>query len=91
MADKRFCSPPSPSRFPAWQREYEMVLHETDTKRLFKCIEVAESAVLARLEAIGKDAAHNAERKAIDDVLTHLSLLKRERLGFTAKKPALLT
>jgi hypothetical protein len=87
MADKRFCSPPSPSRFPAWQREYEMVLHETDTKRLFKCIEVAESAVLARLEAIGKDSAHNAERKAIDDVLTHLTLLKRERLGFTNNKP----
>jgi len=90
MADKRFCSPFPPSRFPAWQREYEAVLRETDTKRLFKCIEVAEAAVLARLEVIGKDSA-DAERKAIDDVLTHLTLLKTERLGFPSKKPTPLT
>jgi hypothetical protein len=86
MVVERFRSPSNPSRFPAWQREYEAVLHETDTKCLFKCIELAEAAVLVRLEAIGKDSAHHAERKAIDDVLTHLTLLKRDRLGFTSKK-----
>ncbi len=87
MADKSVYSPFAPSRFRVWQREYEAVLHETDTKRLFKCIEVAEAAVLARLEAIGRDPADDAERKAIDDVLTHLTLLKTERLGFPCKKP----
>ena len=86
-ADKSLYSPFAPSRFPVWQRQYEAVLLETDTKRLFKYIEVAEAAVLARLEAIGRDSAHNAERKAIDDVLTHLTLLKTERLGFPTKKP----
>ncbi len=75
------------SRFPAWKCEYEAVLHETDTTRLFKCIEVAEAAVLTRLAAIGKDSDHHAERKAIDDVLTHLTLLKTERLGFPSNKP----
>jgi hypothetical protein len=87
MPDKRVNSPFPPSCFPAWQREYEAVLHETDTKRLFKCVEVAEAAVLTRLAAIGKDSAHHTERKAIDDVLKHLTLLKTERLGFPSNKP----
>ena len=91
MADKSLCSPFEPSRFLAWQHEYEAVLHETATKRLFKCIEVAEAAILTRLEAIGKDSDHHAERKAIDGVLTHLTLLKTQRLGFTSKKPKPLT
>lgn len=87
MSDKRVnCAFPA-SRFPSWQREYEAVLQETDTERLFEGIEVAEAAVLVRLAAIGKDPAHRAERKAIDDVLTHLTLLKTERLGFASKKP----
>jgi hypothetical protein len=87
MPDKRVNSPFPPSRFPAWQSEYEAVLHETDTKRLFKCIEVAEAAVLTRLAAIGKDSAHHEERQAIDDVLKHLTLLKTEHLGFPSNKP----
>ena len=53
MADeKHFPPPPSSSpRFPAWQREYDAALQEMDTTRLFKCVEVAEAAVLLRLEA----------------------------------------
>jgi hypothetical protein len=87
IADESLCSPFAPSRFPVWQREYEAVLHETNTKRLFTWIEVAEAAVLVRLEAIGRNPADHSERKAIDDVLEHLTLLKTERLGFTSKKP----
>jgi hypothetical protein len=91
VAKRRSRSPSLPLRFPAWQSEYQVVLQETDTKRLFKCIEVAEAAALARLEAIGKDSAHHAESKAIDDVLTHLTHLKTKRLGFTSKKSKPLT
>ncbi len=41
--------PGSPSfRFPAWQRQYEAVLLETDTNALFQCLEIAEAAVLTR-------------------------------------------
>ncbi len=86
MADKKHSSPPPtppPSpRFPAWQREYEAALHEMDKARLFKCVEVAEAAVLVRLEAIRKDSDHHAEREAIADALNHLELLKKTRLGF---------
>jgi hypothetical protein len=91
VAKRRSRSPSLPLCFPAWQSEYDAVLQETDTKRLFKCIEVAEAAALARFETIEKNSAHHAESKAIDDVLTHLTLLKTKRLGFTSKKPKPLT
>jgi len=74
--------PKSSSRFPAWQDHYDTALRETDRSRLAKCIEVAEANILVRREAIGEDANHRAERKAIADALTHVDLLKRNRLGF---------
>ena len=84
MADeKHFPPPPSSSpRFPAWQREYDAALQEMDATRLFKCVEVAEAAVLLRLEAIRGDSDHHAERAAIGDALKNLGLLKKTRLGF---------
>jgi hypothetical protein len=82
MADEKH-TPPSPSpQFPAWQREYDAALHEMDTTRLFKRVEVAEAAVLLRLEAIKKGSDHHAERDAIVDALNQLELLKKNRLGF---------
>ena len=82
MADEKHSSPSPSPQFPAWQREYEAVLHEKDTARLFKCVEVAEAAVLLRLEGIKKDSDHHAERDAIADALNQLELLKKTRLGF---------
>ena len=82
MADEKHSSPSPSPRFPAWQHEYEAVLHEKDTSRLFKCVEVAEAAVLMRLEAIRNDSDHHSERDAIANALNHLELLKKNRLGF---------
>jgi hypothetical protein len=82
MADDKDSSPSPSPRFPAWQRKYDAVLHEKDRARLFKCVEVAEAAVLLRLEAIKKDSDHHAERDAIADALNQLELLKKNRLGF---------
>lgn len=68
-----------------WQNKYAAALHETDTYRLARCIEAAESAALVRLEAIAETGAGNwGERDAIADALAHLAILKRERLGFYA-------
>jgi hypothetical protein len=69
---------PSP-RFPglaAW------LCTKPDAIRLFKCIEVAEAAVLVRLDEIRKDSDHQTEREAIGDALTRLDLLMR-KLGFS--------
>jgi hypothetical protein len=65
-----------------WQNEYAAVLHETDRSLLAKCIEVAEAMILVRLETIRKGTSHCAERESISRALTHLDILKRDRLGF---------
>ena len=82
MAEEKHSAPSPSPRFPAWQREYEAAVHEMDTTRLFKCVEVAEAAVLLRLEAIRQNSDHHAEREAIDEALNQLELLKKTRLGF---------
>ncbi len=74
--------PDRSARFPAWQDEYDAVLHETDNVLLFKRIEVAEARMLVRLEAITESTDHRAEREAIADALIHLVFLKSNRLGF---------
>jgi len=65
-----------------WQRAYEAVLHETGTAALFKCIEVAEAAILTRREALLPSTSDQEERRALQDALAHLQFLKKDRLGF---------
>ncbi|MGZ7099369.1 MAG: hypothetical protein ACXVJ8_12895 [Candidatus Angelobacter sp.] len=82
MVDKRNFPPPPALHFSAWEREYKAASRETETKHLSQCIEVAEVAVLVRREAIRIGAEYRAEREAIEDALTHLDFLKRNRLRF---------
>ena len=84
MADAKNPSESKSPHFPAWQLEYESALRETDTRRLFKCVEIAEPAVLNRLEAISADSDHHAEREAIDDALAVLNLIKKRPLRLSS-------
>lgn len=69
-------------RFPAWQQAYEAVLKESDTKALFKLVEVAEAAVRTRLAELRGSSDHHSERLAISEALGNLRFVKRERLNF---------
>ncbi len=83
MASHEF-SPSVPERsFPQWQREYEAALQETDHRTLFKRIEVAESALLARREVLVQSPDGFAERYEIKMALDKLRRLKREILNFS--------
>jgi len=72
----------SPLRFPNWQREYESALLETDKSVLFKRVEVAEAAILARRDALEHDSSGQTERVAMEDALVNLRVLKRDQLHF---------
>ena len=63
-----------------WESEYDAVLKETDTRALFKCVEVAEAAILTRRSEGRWD--HNSERQALEEALANLDVIKRERLKF---------
>jgi hypothetical protein len=61
---------------------YEAALHEIQPRRLFVCIETAESTILLRRDVIGRKAKHSDERAHIAHALTLLTLLKKYCLGF---------
>lgn len=65
-----------------WQHDYDAVLAETDTKRLFKLVEAAEAAVLTRQSELEGSSDHHPERQAIEKAVAHLQVVKKERLKF---------
>jgi hypothetical protein len=68
--------------FPAWQLAYEAVLTETDIKRLFKLVEIAEAAVLTRRSALEGTSNHHTERMALEEAVGTLRFVKKEQLHF---------
>jgi hypothetical protein len=68
--------------FPSWRRRYEAALCETDNAALFKKVEIAESAMLARRDVLAGAVEHSSEWQAIDDAVAALRALKKERLHF---------
>lgn len=68
--------------FSEWQPEYESAMQETDHKTLFKRIEVAEAAILARREILTQSVDGFAERQASKEALEKLRNLKKEVLKF---------
>jgi len=71
-------------RFPAWQREYEASIHESDPKKLLERIHAAEAAIFGRLQDLTRSDSpdHKAEQQAIADALSALRVLKRDKLQF---------
>ena len=72
----------SAPRFPAWEREYEAVLTETDIPACFKRLEVAEAAVRSRRALLASGSDDDPERRAIEKALVRLDDIKRNRLRF---------
>jgi hypothetical protein len=63
-----------------WQRLYQKAISENDPERLPEDIARAEAAVLSRLKNLTPDEEDEAERRAIDDALVTLRLLKIQHL-----------
>ena len=69
-------------RFPVWQSAYQAMLVETDNDKLFKLVEVAEAAVLTRRAALRGNPNHHSERRALEEALANLRVVKKDRLKF---------
>jgi hypothetical protein len=80
--------PSSDYLYPDWQPQVQAALVELDTQKLRDHIEAAETAISHRLQAIGLNPNHHAERLAISDSVATLRFLRREYLdrpGFDHK------
>ena len=82
MASQEFPSV-SEGSLPRWQLDYESALQETDQRTLFKRIEVAEAALLARREVLTHSSDGFVERSEIKVALDKLRRLKKEVLKFS--------
>jgi hypothetical protein len=69
-------------RFAAWQAAFEATLQTTDTSALFKLVEIAEAAILVRRDLLNDGRNERAERRAIEEALDELLLIKRQKLRF---------
>ncbi len=83
MASPEFSSSVLDGSLLQWQLEYEAALQKTDQRALFKRIEVAEAAILARREVLVQTADHFAERQEIKTALDKLRRMKKEVLKFS--------
>jgi len=75
-------SPSSKIPYPEWQPVYLAALVELDRKALAERVAAAETAIFNRLQAISHNSDGHAERRAIEDALAALRVLKRDSLGF---------
>lgn len=80
-------SPTKPSsrsspHLPVWRHDYDAVLSETDTRALFKCVEIAEAAILTRRDDLWASSRHRSELQVLEQALANLGVIKRERLKF---------
>lgn len=74
---------PSPGvPYPEWQPDYQAALLEPDADKLRQRVAAAETSIFKRLQTLSQGPDSLAERQAIEDALTNLRVLKREKLDF---------
>jgi hypothetical protein len=62
-----------------WGRSYETAILETDRSKLATHIQVAERAIMARIQELSRDhGGSEEERAAIRDALSGLKILQKE-------------
>lgn len=69
-------------QWPAWQKPYQDALVELDQVRLQERVAAAEVAIFRCLQAMSPSHDRLSERRAIEDALATLRVLKRESYGF---------
>jgi hypothetical protein len=69
-------------QFPEWQRPLQDVILEFDRERMLKKIQDVEGLIFDRLRQIPVTNDGRVEHDALNDALSVLRILKRERLGF---------
>jgi hypothetical protein len=69
-------------RFRTWQVPYLDAVSEIPQGNLRERIDIAERAILIRLEVLSRTPGREAERLAIGEALTALNAIKKDKLAF---------
>lgn len=68
-------------KFPKWEAEFHEAVVEFDREKLFEKIQKFETAVFTRLQELASDSDHHAERQAMSDAATTISILRKDKLS----------
>lgn len=69
-------------KYPAWQAPLQELIGESDPKQLSKKMYLVETLIFERLQELHQDSDGRAEREAINDALSIIQRIKRDKLGF---------
>jgi hypothetical protein len=67
-------------KYPEWQKPYYDALLELDRTKLEKLVATAHAAIVQRMQIIASMPGHQAERRALEDALASLRILKTKEL-----------
>ena len=70
-------------QFPAWQGPLQDVILEFDRERMRKKIQDVEALIFERLRQLSVSSDGRVEHDALNDALSVLRILKRDRLGYS--------
>jgi hypothetical protein len=65
-------------QFPAWQREFEALVSESDCTSLPERLQAAKAAIFSRLRANREHPPGTVERIALNDAIHWLGILRSE-------------
>jgi hypothetical protein len=67
-------------KYPEWQTPFEDLMLESDPKKLREKLQSLETVIFGRLQRLRQE--DSAEQEAINDALSVLRIIKRDKLGF---------
>ncbi|HLZ92529.1 MAG TPA: hypothetical protein VKQ28_12510 [Candidatus Acidoferrum sp.] len=69
-------------KYPQWQALLQEIVIEFDREALANKIQKAEAVIFERLQQLSPEIIADGEREAINNALSILRIIKRDRLGY---------
>jgi hypothetical protein len=69
-------------KYPKWQAPLQEAILEFDREKLREKIQDVETLIFERLQQLRQSSDGRSEQEAINDALSILRVIKRDRLGF---------
>ena len=68
-------------KFPEWQAPLQDLILEFDRETMLRKMPEVETRIIERLRSLSRDGEAQDERTALNDALSVIRVLKRDRLG----------
>ena len=69
-------------KYPAWQAPLQDLLHEFDREELREKVQAVEALIFDRLQQLRQESDGQGELQAINDALSFLRIIKRDKLDY---------